>query len=1068
MSQFDDILAKHGIKSQDQGEVDSFDAILKKHGIGAQPDEKPQGFLSNAADLAVGGARSALTAARLSGDVATGSFDQNAPALISQSMQDQRKPKPKELTEVEQAFAKPAHEYEQAGAWSDNPLDKLAAIGKTIWTVGEQAIANPKGTAYLTASQIANMAPSIVGMMGGAKAGAMAGSPFGPVGAGVGAVAGGVAGGFAGEWPMEAGSEFVGAIGKELQRRGMDASENNIAALLADKKFMDVALSDVRTKATTTSAVDAAFTMGAGRLATGPARAAEKAARAELGAGANAAQIAQRTKEILKTRTLPQKIGTGAKAVGLDVAGGGASEAAGQYAGYGSVDLADVGQEMLGELGGAGIEVPSAAWSAGKGAMGGGSTQPATPTPPPAGTSPSSLPPTAAGASPLAAPPPLNQADPGAELLKPRAPNALDRVAELDKEAANLKARKMELSPDNGYGPMFDGERQEIVTRQLEIAQERADLAKDWPVHTPGAPVSFSTETGAKLDGTFALMEADDLVSSHDTNLRKDARYPAELQPRERERAASEMQISSIVQKLDPARLGESPDAATGAPIVGLDGLIESGNARTIALKRVYQANGQKAEDYKTFLKTNADRFGVSPEWVDTMRKPVLVRVRTTPVDRAEFARQANATTVAQMSPSEQARSDAARIDNLDDLTPDENGDFTTGTSRDFVRRFMGNLAPTERAGLMDASGALSQSGYARIRNAVLAKAYGDSGVLQRMVESLDDNLRNIGKALTQAAPKVAKARAAIQDGALFNADITPDLMAAVEELSRLKESGTSVDDALAQKGMFGEKHTPETRALIRFLADNTRRPRKIADFMQSYFDGLNAAGNPGQSSLLGETQAPSKADLMQAAYRATVGMDAREQADANWNAALADLGVIARNLAGVNRMLPEDTPNLMPTLVKLFGAGLTKVGFDVRDLMRYVKNALKAIPEFKTLWNKIPDEVYRKAAQQAIDAHQSGDAGGQMDMFAAASAPVGGQVDLFSQAVKPATSRETPVGQPAANTSTPSQATRSKPKTRIAFDGITGPTGAKLTGYEWAWKPYAYVDRLGEDREGR
>jgi hypothetical protein len=55
-----------------------------------------------------------------------------------------------------------------------------------------------------------------------------------------------------------------------------------------------------------------------------------------------------------------------------------------------------------------------------------------------------------------------------------------------------------------------------------------------------------------------------------------------------------------------------------------------------------------------------------------------------------------------------------------------------------------------------------------------------------------------------------------------------------------------------------------------------------------------------------------------------------------------------------------------------------------------------------------------------------------------------------------------------AANTPTPPQATRSKPKTRIAFDGITGPTGAKLTGYEWAWKPYAYVDRLGEDREGR
>jgi hypothetical protein len=179
---------------------------------------------------------------------------------------------------------------------------------------------------------------------------------------------------------------------------------------------------------------------------------------------------------------------------------------------------------------------------------------------------------------------------------------------------------------------------------------------------------------------------------------------------------------------LDPARLGLSADAATGAPIVGADGLVESGNARTIALKRVYQANGQKAADYKQFLKDNAAQFGITPESVDAMAKPVLVRVRSTPVNRAEFARQANASTVAQMSPSETAKSDAARMDVMDDLRPDENGDFST--SRDFIRRFMATLPSTEQGGMMDSTGQLSQSGYARIRNAVLAKAYGDSPVL--------------------------------------------------------------------------------------------------------------------------------------------------------------------------------------------------------------------------------------------------------------------------------------------------------------------------------------------------
>ena len=40
------------------------------------------------------------------------------------------------------------------------------------------------------------------------------------------------------------------------------------------------------------------------------------------------------------------------------------------------------------------------------------------------------------------------------------------------------------------------------------------------------------------------------------------------------------------------------------------------------------------------------------------------------------------------------------------------------------------------------------------------------------------------------AAPKVAVMREAIREGARFDADITPDLMSASEELARLKIDG--------------------------------------------------------------------------------------------------------------------------------------------------------------------------------------------------------------------------------------------------------------------------------------
>ncbi len=471
-------------------------------------------------------------------------------------------------------------------------------------------------------------------------------------------------------------------------------------------------------------------------------------------------------------------------------------------------------------------------------------------------------------------------------LYTPKSLTALDRANEL--EAKMNEVHSAAASGD-----------QDAANQWNALRAERDSITASWPKATPGVETSFTTEAGARLNGQYALIEAGDLTTSHDESLRPVQSYPAELQPRERERHASEMQIQQIVGRLDPARLGESADVATGAPIVGADGLVESGNARTIALKRVYQANGQKAIDYKQYLKDNADRFGITPESVDAMQKPVLVRVRKTPVNRAEFARQANQATVARMSPSEQARSDAAQIDSLDDLNPTETGEFSSGSSASFIRRFMAKLPATEQSGLVDSGGQLSQAGYQRIRNAVLAKAYGDSPVLQRMVESLDGNIRNVGTALLRVAPHVAKTREAINEGALHDADLTPDLMAAVEELSMLKDKGTSVTEALAQAGMFGDKLTPESRELLAFMDANIRSSKRIAEFIQSYLEALQAAGNPVQGSMLGDTVAPAKRDLIAAARRIANGDTATDSPAAGDTAAPQESGQQSANPQG-------------------------------------------------------------------------------------------------------------------------------------------------------------------------
>ena len=442
---------------------------------------------------------------------------------------------------------------------------------------------------------------------------------------------------------------------------------------------------------------------------------------------------------------------------------------------------------------------------------------------------------------------------------------ALDRADALGGELQAIAERQQELAPENGYGPAFDGERQDLATKAAELAAERDSIAATWPKAERGAMSSFTTEAGARLDAQYALMDAGDLVTSHDEGLAVNPLFPKELQPRDRSRQASELQVSGIVQRLDPARLGLSADAANGAPIVGADGLVESGNARTIALKRVYQANGQKAENYKQFLRDNAAQFGLAPEAIDAMAKPVLVRVRATPVNRAEFARQANASTVQRMSPSEQALSDAKRLNSLDGLNPDEQGDF--GNNMDFVRQFMATLPVTEQSDLIESDGRLSTAGYRRIQNAVLARAYGDSPSLRRMTESMDNNLANISKALVRVAPTIAAARERMDAGTLHQADIAPDLLAAVEGLSALKEKGWKVSDELGQADLTGPKYSPEAAELLTFLSDNARSPRRIAEFFQRYYDALEHAGDPTQPSMFGDDgPAPTRASLINTA----------------------------------------------------------------------------------------------------------------------------------------------------------------------------------------------------------
>ena len=116
----------------------------------------------------------------------------------------------------------------------------------------------------------------------------------------------------------------------------------------------------------------------------------------------------------------------------------------------------------------------------------------------------------------------------------------------------------------------------------------------------------------------YRVVEASDLVTSNDDAGNVNPAYPQSLQPRDRTRATSELQINDISANLNPRQVTEGPMTTDGAPIVSPEGVVESGNGRTLAIRRAYARNPEAAQRYRDHLAS----MGVD---VSDMKQPVLV-----------------------------------------------------------------------------------------------------------------------------------------------------------------------------------------------------------------------------------------------------------------------------------------------------------------------------------------------------------------------------------------------------------------------------------------------------------
>lgn len=433
-------------------------------------------------------------------------------------------------------------------------------------------------------------------------------------------------------------------------------------------------------------------------------------------------------------------------------------------------------------------------------------------------------------------------------------PNNEALLAELDEITETARQRRDEdvaRQPDTAMNSAFDYMTDAERTRRYEILQqlptfkeERADARRrieqrieernrqrSGGPRSEGAESTAYTPDGREVGVRYRLVEADDLVTSHTIEGNVNPNFPDNLQPRDRSRQSARAQMMDIAQNPNPERLLESVDTDRGAPIISPDGVVESGNGRSIGITEAYRRGN--AEPYRQAVTETAQRLGLSG--ADTMRNPVLVRERATEMDdeqRRQFAVDSNRGAGISQAASETAASDAQALtdDDLALLRVGDNGDVLASSNQPFLQRFGKIIGQNELAEYQMDDGQWNAAYRKRIEQAIFAKAYGNTELLAEIAENPNPDLRNLLSAMMQAAPTMARLRSVAPDQA---ADFAETIRSAVSAVARSRTERQNLQELLSQGDLLGGGMSQDAILLAELFDTNMRSARRLGTMLR-------------------------------------------------------------------------------------------------------------------------------------------------------------------------------------------------------------------------------------------